>query len=106
MTLKVQFVPDTPGRRLDCEPRELSGELLAALADLGIEHVHVVRRGGRLDAIIYFLADRPLTAEREICDALARYAASAASLAGMRVDVCELDFYLTVGMPPPEAPSD
>lgn len=99
MTLRVQLVPDTPGHLPECEPQQVSRELHTALAELGTEHVHVVRQRGRLDAIVYFLSDSPLTAERELCGALARYVASAPSLAGMRVDACELDFYLAVGIP-------
>ncbi|MFD7865251.1 hypothetical protein [Streptomyces sp. NPDC057682] len=96
-TLKIGLVPDGSPAAAVPSPDGLAAGLSKVLTGLGVEHVHVVRGAGRLDAILYFLAEDPLGAEREICRALRRSVGSG-ELRGLKVDVCELDFYLSVGL--------
>ncbi|MER7765520.1 hypothetical protein [Kitasatospora sp. NPDC096140] len=71
------------------------------LGPVRIEHARILAGPGTVDAVVFTLADHPLTAEAALAVACAELTGAAGPLRGWRVAHCALDSWVALGLHEP-----
>ena len=77
-------------------PRDLGMNLQSALADDGVEYVHVKADNGAIRAVLFVRRPSSLASEKAMRDAVAERVVGRGVFHGLVVERCELDFFLSV----------
>jgi hypothetical protein len=101
--LRLRLTPTRPGAVTEVDTGDISVRLRTGLADVGVDHIRIIRANLALDGIVFVRGDTSLGAEEALAQAITKQIAREASLADFELTTCELDFFLSVEIGQPDA---